>query len=466
MDAMEVLGFDWIIILNSLLYIFMILIIIKKLKLFLFFLILIAVSPALASANGFSADADVTVRAVTFGNSTVDMTILNGSTTGSLAYDSGTLTVTDPVSFKVSCGDSSVYGIRATLSRSVVACVKNSEPGTSYLTLPSDSGEYTIEPIATNLSYAVTYNSACGAATCESGYAVSDSGANAVCVIPSGGAPSYQPTSCSTVLYDDWQTTCVNGWQYRNVKSQSPSGCSFTSSQENDRKRQCGTSTAPATETTPITSFIPTAPAETASGSRGNITLGQMTNDAIIITTGDVSQLMTEIGIRRDLAAEAEYSQTIVEKIVKDIGTASQVRNTINNFVTYGTKTTIVLGAGERAGVVNSFKFAFGELPTTEEDWNDVIKIANGRWPGQISKTAEDRATINFRKVYLRNPDRTNPHDDAAITVMAYGLRPANRNLDSEKKAIGFFKNIYGYNPVTARAWGVVRAIAYSGATR
>ena len=191
-----------------------------------------------------------------------------------------------------------------------------------------------------------------------------------------------------------------------------------------------------------------------------------MTNDAIIITTGDVSQLMTEIGIRRDLAAEAEYSQTIVEKIVKDIGTASQVRNTINNFVTYGTKTTIVLGAGERAGVVNSFKFAFGELPTTEEDWNDVIKIANGRWPGQISKTAEDRATINFRKVYLRNPDRTNPHDDAAITVMAYGLRPANRNLDSEKKAIGFFKNIYGYNPVTARAWGVVRAIAYSGATR
>ena len=444
----------------------MILIIIKKLKLFLFFLILIAVSPALASANGFSADADVTVRAVTFGNSTVDMTILNGSTTGSLAYDSGTLTVIDPVSFKVSCGDSSVYGIRATLSRSVVACVKNSEPGTSYLTLPSDSGEYTIEPIATNLSYAVTYNSACGAATCESGYVVSDSGANAVCAIPSGGTPSYQPTFCSIVLYDDWQTSCVNGWQYRNVKSQSPSGCSLTSAQENDRKRQCGTSTAPDIETTP-TAPTPTATSETSvSDSAGNVVWKQILNDAEIIATGDVNQLLSEVGAKRDLDAESGYSRTVVERIVKNTEASDQTRNAITNFVTYGTPTTQPLGAGERAGVVNSFKSAFGRLPTTQEDWNDVIKIANGRWPGQINKETEKNAEAAFKKIYLRNPDRTNARDDAAITVMAYGLRPANRNLDSEKAAIRIFTNIYGYSPATATAWDVVRAISYSGVTR
>jgi len=45
-------------------------------------------------------------------------------------------------------------------------------------------------------------------------------------------------------------------------------------------------------------------------------------------------------------------------------------------------------------------------------------------------------------------------------------LRPSDRNLNSEKTAIKTFKAIYGYNPSTASAWDIVRAIAYSGATR
>lgn len=281
-----------------------------------------------------------------------------------------------------------------------------------------------------------------------------------------GSVSSYQPTHCSSIVYDEWQTTCVNGWQYRNIKSQSPSGCSLTSAQKNDRKRQCGTSTAPATETTPTVS-TPTSTSDTSvADSVGNVAWKQILNDAEIIATGDVNQLLAEIGVKRNLTVEAEYSQTIVKKIVKDTGASVQTRNAITNFVTYGTPTTQPLGTGERAGVVNSFNAAFGKLPTTQEDWEDVIKIANGRWPGQISKTAEDRATISFKKIYLRNPDRTNSHDDAAITVMAYGLRPANRNMESEKAAIKSFKAIYGYNPVAAMAWDVVRAIAYSGATR
>jgi len=237
------------------------------------------------------------------------------------------------------------------------------------------------------------------------------------------------------------------------------------STQENDRKRQCG-SIATDTKTTP-TASIPTAISETPiSDSKADAAWNQILTDGEIIATSDVNQLIAEIGVKRDLAMEAKYSRTIVEGIVKNTGASVQARNAITNFVTYGTLTTQPLGAGERAGVVNSFKSAFGKLPTTQEDWNDVIKIANGRWPGQISKTAEDRATINFRKVYLRTPDRTNPHDDAAITVMAYGLRPANRNIESEAKAIGYFKNIYGYIPKTASAWDIVRAIAYSGSTR
>jgi hypothetical protein len=164
---------------------------IKIIKL-LFAVIALAALPFSASANGFSANADITVSTITFGDSSVDMTILNGSSTGSFTYDGGIFTVTDPETFKVSASDQSVYGIRATLSGNTVACVKNSDPGTSYLIIPNMAGEYTIEPIDTNLSHSLTYNSACGAATCKSGFAVFGTGANAVCVIPSsGGTPIW-----------------------------------------------------------------------------------------------------------------------------------------------------------------------------------------------------------------------------------------------------------------------------------
>lgn len=124
------------------------------------------------------------------------------------------------------------------------------------------------------------------------------------------------------------------------------------------------------------------------------------------------------------------------------------------------------MGAGERAGVINSFRAAFKKVPETADDWSDVIKIANGRWPSTANTEAEAAATDAFVKVYLRLPDRSDSFDDAAVVVIAYGLRPAARNTDSEKAAIKSFKHIYGYNPSGAIDWDVVRAIAYSGATR
>ena len=141
-------------------------------------------------------------------------------------------------------------------------------------------------------------------------------------------------------------------------------------------------------------------------------------------------------------------------------------QNALTNFITYGSVATEKLGWGERAGVVNSFQSAFGKIPETESDWQDIVKIANGRWPNQRNSETENNANSAFRKIYLRDSDRSNPHDDAAVTVIAYGLRPAKRNLDSEKAAIKIFKAIYGYNPTSASAWDIVRAIAYSGATR
>ena len=128
--------------------------------------------------------------------------------------------------------------------------------------------------------------------------------------------------------------------------------------------------------------------------------------------------------------------------------------------------TTKILGAGERAGVVNSYKSAFGKVPSTESEWSDAIKIGNGRWPTARSAAAEEKAKVEFKKVYKKIPDMQQPNDNAAVTVISYGLRPGNRNLNSERAAIKSFKAIYGHTPVSALAWDIVRAIAYSGAKR
>jgi hypothetical protein len=58
------------------------------------------------------------------------------------------------------------------------------------------------------------------------------------------------------------------------------------------------------------------------------------------------------------------------------------------------------------------------------------------------------------------------PNDNAAVTVMAYGLRSARRNMNSEKSAIFIYKRIFKKAPTEAVDWDAVRAIAYSGAKR
>ncbi len=206
---------------------------------------------------------------------------------------------------------------------------------------------------------------------------------------------------------------------------------------------------------TPVTT-VTTTPTATVT-TTPTVTPAQASDEATAVISGTVTSTP-------NATLEAKYETTIVNKIAN--GATQTQKEAIIDFVTYGTSSTQVLGAGERGGVVNSYKTAFGVLPTTSAQWSDVIKIANGRWPSQTNATAESKATAAFKKIYLRDPNRANVKDDAAVTVIAYGLRPANRNMNSEKAAIKSFKAIYGTNPTTATNWDVVRAIAYSGATR
>jgi len=172
--------------------------------------VLIFGNHSLAASNNFSSDGKITVSDVTFGSTTTDLVIMPNSSAESWAYNAGSFTVTNPDSiniFKVGSANSLVKAIRVSSNSVVVACVKNTDPGNTYVSLPNGAAVYSVEPLNINLANSVSYNSFCGAATCDSGYTVSGSGANATCVVQSsgggggggGGSSSSESTTVTVV---------------------------------------------------------------------------------------------------------------------------------------------------------------------------------------------------------------------------------------------------------------------------
>ncbi len=188
---------------------------------------------------------------------------------------------------------------------------------------------------------------------------------------------------------------------------------------------------------------------------------------------GTDAQLIADAATRADLEGQTgrgcEWaSATASAQLTLVLGTITNTtaRTAIENFVACGTVSTHHLGAGERLGIVNSYRAAFGRTPSTEAHWEDVIKVGNGRFTAEVSASAEANAKVTFRKIYLRDANMSVESDRNAVYVMAYGLRPLPRNLNSEAAAIVTFRAVYGYNPSSATDWDAVRATAYSGATR
>ncbi len=174
--------------------------------------------------------------------------------------------------------------------------------------------------------------------------------------------------------------------------------------------------------------------------------------------------------VREKIQKAREKSREHLTKLEEKLNKVNEnARKAMDNFVAYGVdENTKGLGAGERAAVIHSFEKAFGNLPETEQDIEDMIKISNGRWPGMRSPEAEEKAKEKFQEIYTRIADMSNPQDRAAVTVMAYGLRQRaeNRNLNAEEKGIQIYKNIFGEVPSSTEEWNAMQAITYSGATR
>lgn len=193
----------------------------KKIK-FLLVSLLLAALPTVgfAATNDFTADGNITVSGVTFGSTVADMLIFSGSTAESWLFSSGAFTATNPgVAFQVGSSDAAVKSIQVSQGSSTLVCGENTTPGTSYATLPTTSGTYTISPSATTactslcttLSNTASYNSfpTCGALSCNAGYQISGSGASATCTAIPGGVPTSLLTCKAGYAFGQ---TSSGGW--------------------------------------------------------------------------------------------------------------------------------------------------------------------------------------------------------------------------------------------------------------
>jgi hypothetical protein len=198
--------------------------------------------------------------------------------------------------------------------------------------------------------------------------------------------------------------------------------------------------------------------------------IADMKNKAYNIANNRFDDVLKELAELRNLVKEQQIKIEFLTRLKNNLeAITSKVEGMLNNFIAYGVDdNTKKIGERERAAVLFSYKDAFKKLPENEEDMADVIKIANGRWPDKRNKDAEEEAGKHFKKIYKKVPDMKNSSDNAAITVMAYGLRQKaeNRNLDSERQGIKIFMDIYGYHPNSTEDWNVMQAITYSGSKR
>ncbi len=416
-------------------------------------LFLFLAMPAQAATNDLTFSENTTVSGLNLYGGVTDMTVFSGSSAESFDISEGVLTISNPsAGFRIGSSNAGVGTIVILKSGLMESCVVNSIPGTSSTTLPSASGVYTVRPlVATNcsslcptLTGATTYSAypTCGAVTCSSGYSLSGAGSSAVCTANSSGGGGGGGGGGTTV------TPVVKATSTSTVAS-----------------------TTAITNPLPIDTTILSGLGAREIVATSDIQKTQIVNDSsIVMQSGtDLNLILAHLNVKKDVSAQANSMNKYIPELKKGIkGLTLNNIYAINNFIVYGTITTRKLGAGERAGVISSYKKAFAKLPVDEKSWNDCIAIANGRWPSETSASAEKMAKTQFQKIYKKIPDMNNAKDKAAIAVMAYGLRQKaeNRNLDSERSGIKTFKSIYGKNPTSTEDWNIMQAITYSGASR
>ncbi|MCC7357059.1 hypothetical protein IT408_00960 [Candidatus Uhrbacteria bacterium] len=179
----------------------------------------------------------------------------------------------------------------------------------------------------------------------------------------------------------------------------------------------------------------------------------------IVINAQDI---VTALGTARDTNLEQLFLTRLVSRIAPPEATDGE-KSAINNFTTYGTRSNVRLGAGERAGVVDSFRAIYGHVPKSDCEWQEAIRIANSKAPSKLNPEREQAAGILFKKIYRRDADRAQEKDNKTILIMSYGIRSQIRDLNIERAAIRSFRRIFGKVPSNATEWDTMRGMAYGG---
>lgn len=369
-------------------------------------------------------------------------------------------------------GDVKIDGANAPIGTIITVLNGASE---AARTTTTQAGKYFLEVPASNAGASLTYK-------VNGTLAVEKVAANPVSVasdkidLAITTAPSVcNPSSIANGTigaYPQCAITCNSGYSLSNgvctaISSGGGGGGGGGGGSSSSSSTSQTTSTSQTIPTVPLTPPMVTTPQVLGVKiSAAEVQLNQILTDSAAIWTEKRDVILSNAGAKIDEAKEKTTSDKYISKLSGHRDLAGSEINRLNFFITYGTAGTKILGAGERAGVIGSYQAAFGKLPKTQAEWQDAIKIANGRWPSVKSAAAETKAKTSFKKIYGRDANMSNANDNAAVTIMAYGLRPSARNLNSEKVAILSFKYFYKRAPVSAVDWDAVRAIAYSGAKR
>jgi len=176
----------------------------------------------------------------------------------------------------------------------------------------------------------------------------------------------------------------------------------------------------------------------------------------------NLDTLLAHLGRAKDQGMEDYYNRVLTPRVAPD-DTPAPVLAAIRNFVNYGTLSTVRLGHGERAGVVDSFQAMHGRLPQDVCDWQEVIRMANTKMPNTGKAERESSVLATFKAIYSRLPKTGSALDGIALKIMAYGIRPQVRDIDAERHAAVVFYKLFKKLPTTASEWDANRAIAYSG---
>jgi len=189
-------------------------------------------------------------------------------------------------------------------------------------------------------------------------------------------------------------------------------------------------------------------------------------DEASSISKGNIIDVAPQSNIDKaeELLSRAQVIMSKMKALQAELDQLTPQLEAIKNFIALGTTSTERLSANDRAAVVTNYQTAFGKVPETTQEWQDVVRIANDQAPTEVNTKLETQATKTFQKIYKRKPNRVkNVSDDKAVETIAYGIMPEERNLKAEQAAIGKFMSVYRRKPSTSADWNTVRAIAYSG---